>query len=154
MVKTWRGSASERAAQQKARAAGQYRRSLRLFSKPKVCNTAARPGRVRPLKTIGPPGTGAWTAGVKVGIIAIRWLRCHRMGILWGDCPGDIGGSGIMLRLLRVLGLPIAATLACAVAPAARAEPGAHACAREAFRVVVDVGHTAQSPGATSARGV
>src|SRR4029434_5120508 len=91
---------------------------------------------------------------VKVGIIAIRWLRCHRMGILWGDCPGDIGGFGIMLRLLSVLGLPIAPTLACAAPPTARAETGpAHACTREAFRVVVDVGHTAQSPGATSARG-
>jgi len=59
-----------------------------------------------------------------------------------------------MLRLLSVLGLPIAATLACAAPPTARAETGpAHACTREAFRVVVDVGHTAQSPGATSARG-
>jgi N-acetylmuramoyl-L-alanine amidase len=77
------------------------------------------------------------------------------MGILWGDCPGDIGGFGIMLRLPRVLRLLIAAMLACASAHTARAEPGpANACAREAFRVVIDVGHTAQSPGATSARGV
>src|SRR5262245_3343862 len=60
-----------------------------------------------------------------------------------------------MLRLLRVLGLLIAAMLSCGGVPTARAEPGpAHACAREAFRVVVDVGHTAQAPGATSARGV
>src|SRR5262245_66198218 len=60
-----------------------------------------------------------------------------------------------MLRLLRVQGLLIAAMLVCAGSPTARAEPGpASACAREAFRVIVDVGHTAQSPGATSARGL
>jgi N-acetylmuramoyl-L-alanine amidase len=58
-----------------------------------------------------------------------------------------------MLWLLRVLG--IAATLACAAAHTARAEPRpTDACARAAFRVVIDVGHTAQAPGATSARGV
>jgi N-acetylmuramoyl-L-alanine amidase len=58
-----------------------------------------------------------------------------------------------MLWLLRVLG--IAATLACAAADMARAEPRpANACARAAFRVVIDVGHTAKAPGATSARGV
>ncbi|HEY3223959.1 MAG TPA: hypothetical protein VGJ76_09305 [Pseudolabrys sp.] len=56
-----------------------------------------------------------------------------------------------MLWLLRVLG--IAATLACAAAHTARAEPRpTDACARAAFRVVIDVGHTAQAPGATSAR--
>src|SRR5262245_6840213 len=77
------------------------------------------------------------------------------MGILWGDCPGDIGGFGIMLRLLRVLGPLMTAMLAGTGAPVALAEPGpANACARDAFRVVIDVGHTAQSPGATSARGV
>jgi N-acetylmuramoyl-L-alanine amidase len=56
-----------------------------------------------------------------------------------------------MLWLLRVMGLLIAATLACA----ARAEPRpAEACVRAAFRVIIDVGHTEQAPGATSARGV
>jgi N-acetylmuramoyl-L-alanine amidase len=64
-----------------------------------------------------------------------------------------------MLWLLRVLRLLIAATLACAAAHTARAEPGigdrpADACGRAAFRVVIDVGHTAQAPGAISARGV
>ena len=60
-----------------------------------------------------------------------------------------------MLWPLRVLGLLMAATLACAAAHTARAEPRpAAACARAAFRVVIDVGHTAQAPGAKSARGV
>ena len=37
----------------------------------------------------------------------------------------------------------------------ARAEPsGATTCVRPGFRVVLDVGHTARSPGAKSARGV
>src|SRR5258708_20025237 len=41
-------------------------------------------------------------------------------------------------------------------APASGAgkKPAASACDRPAFRVVVDVGHTAESPGAISARGV
>ena len=59
-----------------------------------------------------------------------------------------------MLWPLRVLGLLIAATLAFAAAQTARAEPRpANSCARAAFRVVIDVGHSAQAPGATSARG-
>jgi len=55
-----------------------------------------------------------------------------------------------LLRLLLTT-----AALACAAAPPARAElRPAGVCARAAFRVVIDVGHTAQVPGATSARGV
>src|SRR5262245_9893207 len=62
-------------------------------------------------------------------------------------------GFAIMLWLLRVLGT--AAALACAAAHTAGAEPRrTDACTRGAFRVVIDVGHTAQAPGATSARGV
>jgi N-acetylmuramoyl-L-alanine amidase len=49
------------------------------------------------------------------------------------------------------MGLLIATMLACA----ARAEPRpADSCGRAAFRVIIDVGHTEQAPGATSARGV
>jgi N-acetylmuramoyl-L-alanine amidase len=60
-----------------------------------------------------------------------------------------------MLWVPRVLGLFIAATLSCAAAPTARAEPrSADTCGRGAFRVVIDVGHTSQAPGAISARGV
>ena len=64
-----------------------------------------------------------------------------------------------MLWLLRVQGLLIAATLACAAVHTARAEPRiadrpADACGRAAFRVIIDVGHTALAPGATSARGL
>ena len=56
--------------------------------------------------------------------------------------------------VLRVVGVLIAATLACAVAHTARAEPRpADACKRATFRAMIDVGHTAQAPGATSARG-
>src|SRR5262249_8240129 len=69
--------------------------------------------------------------------------------------PGDNRGFAIMLWPLRVLGLLIAATLACAAAHTADAEPRlANACGRAAFRVIIDVGHTAQAPGAISARGV
>ena len=47
---------------------------------------------------------------------------------------GAIGGFGIML--LRVVGVLIAATLACAVAHKARAEPRpADACKHEAFLI-------------------
>jgi N-acetylmuramoyl-L-alanine amidase len=64
-------------------------------------------------------------------------------------------GFAIMLWLPRVMGLLIAATLACAAAPTARAEPrSADACGRATFRVIIDVGHTEQAPGARSARGV
>jgi N-acetylmuramoyl-L-alanine amidase len=64
-----------------------------------------------------------------------------------------------MLWPIRVLRLLIAATLACAHVHTAHAEPGigdrpADTCERAAFRVVIDVGHTAQAPGAISARGV
>ena len=56
--------------------------------------------------------------------------------------------------VLRVVGVLIVATLACAAAHTVRAEPRpADACKHEAFRAVIDVGHTAQAPGATSARG-
>ena len=60
-----------------------------------------------------------------------------------------------MLWLLRVIRLLIAATFACMAAHSTRAEPRhADGCRRAAFRVIVDVGHTEQAPGATSARGV
>jgi N-acetylmuramoyl-L-alanine amidase len=56
---------------------------------------------------------------------------------------------------LRVIGLAVAATLACAAAQTAHAEPKpADGCKRAAFRVVIDVGHTEKAPGAISARGV
>src|SRR5262245_1307024 len=65
------------------------------------------------------------------------------------------GGFAIMPWLLRILGLLVAAALASASAPTARAEPRpVNACARAAFRVIIDVGHTAKVPGAISARGV
>jgi N-acetylmuramoyl-L-alanine amidase len=64
-------------------------------------------------------------------------------------------GFAIMLWHLRVMGLLIAATLACAAAHTARAEPRpADGCRRAAFRVIIDVGHTEKAPGAISARGV
>jgi N-acetylmuramoyl-L-alanine amidase len=60
-----------------------------------------------------------------------------------------------MLWLPRVMGLLIAAALACAAAHTASAKPRpADGCGRAAFRVIIDVGHTEQAPGATSARGV
>jgi N-acetylmuramoyl-L-alanine amidase len=72
-----------------------------------------------------------------------------------GEWSGDYRGFAIMLWPLRLLGLLIAATLTCAAAHTARAEPRpADSCERTAFRVAIDVGHTAQAPGATSARGV
>ncbi len=57
---------------------------------------------------------------------------------------------------LRVMGLLVAAALACAAAHAAYAEPQpADGCKRAAaFRAIIDVGHTEKAPGAISARGV
>ena len=57
---------------------------------------------------------------------------------------------------LRVMGLLVAAALACAAAHTAHAEPQpADGCKRAAaFRVIIDVGHTEKAPGAISARGV
>ena len=57
---------------------------------------------------------------------------------------------------LRVMGLLVAAALACAAARAAYAEPQpADGCKRAAaFRAIIDVGHTEKAPGAISARGV
>ena len=58
------------------------------------------------------------------------------------------------------LAFPIFALLAAAavasagIADARPAKPAAPACHRPAFRVILDVGHTAQEPGAVSARGV
>ena len=77
---------------------------------------------------------------------AIERAYCER------ELPGRHRGFGIML--LRVVGVLIAATLACAVAHTARAEPRpANSCKRATFRAMIDVGHSAQAPGATSARG-
>ena len=60
-----------------------------------------------------------------------------------------------MLWRLRVVGLLVTAAFAGAAADPARAEPRpADACVRETFRVVIDVGHSAEVPGARSARGV
>src|SRR5256885_16393768 len=71
-----------------------------------------------------------------------RWQADHR-------------GFAIMLWHLRVMGLLIAATFVCTAAHSTRAEPRpADGCRRTAFRVIIDVGHTEQSPGASSARGV
>ena len=57
--------------------------------------------------------------------------------------------------LPRILGLLGAAALVFAVAHTARAETRpADACGRAAFRVIIDVGHSEQVPGARSARGV
>ncbi len=57
-----------------------------------------------------------------------------------------------MNRLRYTLSLALALLLP--AANAARAEPAASACDRANFRVIVDVGHSAESPGATSARGI
>jgi N-acetylmuramoyl-L-alanine amidase len=52
-------------------------------------------------------------------------------------------------------GLLIAAALAFTAGPPAHAESeSADGCGRAAFGIVIDVGHTAQAPGAISARGV
>jgi N-acetylmuramoyl-L-alanine amidase len=73
-----------------------------------------------------------------------------------GGNTGTIRLSGFPIMLwLRVMGLLVAATLACAAARTAYAEPQpADGCKRAAFRVIVDVGHTEKAPGAISARGV
>ena len=66
-----------------------------------------------------------------------------------------------MIRLWRASAVSIAAILwvlpagvASAEPPAGPAKSDAASCTRVDFRVVLDVGHTAKSPGAKSARGV
>ena len=66
-----------------------------------------------------------------------------------------------MIRYWRRIALSLATVLAVLPVSIVRAEPpdnseksGAASCARPDFRVVLDVGHTAKSPGAKSARGV
>lgn len=62
-------------------------------------------------------------------------------------------------RVLGAVAMVVAAMLGGAALEPPRAEPGlvtrqSDACKRAAFRVVIDVGHTAEAPGARSARGV
>ena len=66
-----------------------------------------------------------------------------------------------MIRYRRTISVSLAAALSVLLVGVVRAEPpgapaksGAASCARSDFRVVLDVGHTAKSPGAKSARGV
>jgi len=62
-----------------------------------------------------------------------------------------------MMRFGGILALSLAAALSAAGARLSQAETAdqsAPNCARGGFRVVLDVGHTAESPGAKSARGV
>jgi len=62
-----------------------------------------------------------------------------------------------MTRSRRTIAVSVAAVLSALSLGIARAEPADHAaakCARADFRVVLDVGHTAESPGAKSARGL
>src|SRR5262245_11639951 len=111
------------------------------------CLKAAPPGRKvtlrppmlrPPSKLIAPP---PWARGRRAALPA----ACNARGLL---------GFAIMLWL-RVMELAVAATLSCAVAHTAYAEPKpADSCKRAAFRVVIDVGHTEKAPGAISARGV
>ena len=54
----------------------------------------------------------------------------------------------------HVARLALAAVLALLPATAAQSEAGSNTCARGDFRVILDVGHTAESQGAMSARGV
>src|SRR5262245_11970387 len=61
----------------------------------------------------------------------------------------------IVVRVLPAIMVVCAAVVAASAEPAG-SSPAAKppACDRKAFRIVVDVGHTAQVPGAMSARGV
>jgi N-acetylmuramoyl-L-alanine amidase len=66
-----------------------------------------------------------------------------------------------MIRYWRTVAVSLAAALSALPVGIVRAEPpdspvksSAASCARPDFRVVLDVGHTAKSPGAKSARGV
>src|SRR5215468_3599617 len=68
----------------------------------------------------------------------------------------------IGLRAAKKLGVVLAITLLAAGAEGLRAQQriqkpsqaASESCARASFRVVVDVGHTADVPGAMSARGI
>ena len=60
-----------------------------------------------------------------------------------------------MIRHRRTIAASLATFLSLLSLATARAEPqGTTACVRPNFRIVLDVGHTARSPGAKSARGV
>jgi len=65
-----------------------------------------------------------------------------------------MGGSGRIASLSLAAVLSAAALgIACAQSPDQTAAKSAATCVRADFRVVLDVGHTAESPGAKSARG-
>jgi N-acetylmuramoyl-L-alanine amidase len=71
----------------------------------------------------------------------------------------DLRGE-VIIRYWRAIAVPLAAALSTLALGIASAEPivspaksDTASCVRPDFRVVLDVGHTAKSPGAKSARG-
>lgn len=70
-----------------------------------------------------------------------------------GRSRSSLAGAAIMLPALVVLAFFALLSNTQAQSPRAT-KPPLPKCDRGAFRVVVDVGHTAETPGATSARGV
>src|SRR5215470_11512626 len=72
------------------------------------------------------------------------------MGSSWGTSTTWLFGSVLLLGAAQ-LGVAQLAAAEPAAAPAKKAD--APVCDRAAFRMVVDVGHTEEVPGAKSARG-
>ena len=78
---------------------------------------------------------------------------------IFGQC-GRIASGMIGLRAATELGVVVAITLLAAGLEGLRAgdqnasQAASRNCVRSSFRVVVDVGHTADVPGAMSARGI
>src|SRR5918993_1308202 len=68
-----------------------------------------------------------------------------------GVGPSSLRVCGTLAILLVSIGVPPATY---GEQTARATEPASATCDRGAFRVVVDVGHTAEIPGAISARGV
>jgi N-acetylmuramoyl-L-alanine amidase len=84
--------------------------------------------------------------------------------LAWPKAATDVISGNIkeclMIRYWHTIAVSLAALLSVLPVGIVRAEPpnnpvdsGAASCARSDFRVVLDVGHTAKSPGAKSARG-
>src|SRR5262249_38926137 len=108
----------------------------------------------------GTPRVTAWSPGGipcpcingPVGVGKLIFGRCGKMG-------GHMTG---VWRAATKLGVVIAITLLAAGLQELRAQQraqsasqaGSESCARASFRVVVDVGHTVDVPGAMSARGI
>jgi len=115
------------------------------FSAPQAKSRDASIGLIGEAKSSEPIGTGALVDG------NFRRLRYNRFGMI------GVGQAAKRLGVILVFALVVvaAANLRAEQRPAAAHNTvSPDSCPRSTFRVVVDVGHTLDVPGALSARGV